>query len=316
MQVSVRRLWGGAEVDAGARRRSAASQALPGGDDRGGAALRLRRRQVIHRPVDNSVVNDTVSFGRVDNVGPVCDDVSAALAPLGGGVQATQDAARPASDEPVVAREHQVAQDDDDHPGHEQADHQPRHPRLGQLHLGRDRRRVARRRRARLTCSRSGLANFWPSRRGGCPWPSCDRRLSCASGVPRGAVYGFVPSSPDNPVGQRMDSSATGQACRVPRILVIDSYDSFVYNLVQYLGELGADPIVYRNDALTVDEAVDARSPTACCCRPGPGARRRPASSATRSRPSPSGRAGVRRVPRAPGDRPRVRRRRWCGRRS
>ena len=40
------------------------------------------------------------------------------------------------------------------------------------------------------------------------------------------------------------------------RILVIDSYDSFVYNIVQYLGELGADPIVVRNDQLTVDEAV------------------------------------------------------------
>jgi anthranilate synthase/aminodeoxychorismate synthase-like glutamine amidotransferase len=42
----------------------------------------------------------------------------------------------------------------------------------------------------------------------------------------------------------------------VPRILVIDSYDSFVYNLVQYLGELGAEPVVHRNDRITVDEAV------------------------------------------------------------
>ena len=40
------------------------------------------------------------------------------------------------------------------------------------------------------------------------------------------------------------------------RVLVIDNYDSFVYNLVQYLGELGAEPIVHRNDALTVDEAM------------------------------------------------------------
>ena len=43
------------------------------------------------------------------------------------------------------------------------------------------------------------------------------------------------------------------------RILVIDSYDSFVYNLVQYLGELGADPIVHRNDRLTVAEALALR---------------------------------------------------------
>jgi anthranilate synthase/aminodeoxychorismate synthase-like glutamine amidotransferase len=56
----------------------------------------------------------------------------------------------------------------------------------------------------------------------------------------------------------------------VPRILVIDSYDSFVYNLVQYLGELGAEPIVVRNDELTVDEAV-ALEPDGVLLSPGPG---------------------------------------------
>ena len=55
-----------------------------------------------------------------------------------------------------------------------------------------------------------------------------------------------------------------------PRVLVIDSYDSFVYNLVQYLGELGADPIVVRNDQLTVEEAV-ALAPDAVLLSPGPG---------------------------------------------
>jgi para-aminobenzoate synthetase component II len=40
------------------------------------------------------------------------------------------------------------------------------------------------------------------------------------------------------------------------RILVIDNYDSFVFNLVQYLAQLGAEPVVRRNDALTVEEAV------------------------------------------------------------
>jgi anthranilate synthase/aminodeoxychorismate synthase-like glutamine amidotransferase len=54
------------------------------------------------------------------------------------------------------------------------------------------------------------------------------------------------------------------------RILVIDSYDSFVYNIVQYLGELGAEPIVVRNDQLTVDEAV-AMSPDGVLLSPGPG---------------------------------------------
>ena len=54
------------------------------------------------------------------------------------------------------------------------------------------------------------------------------------------------------------------------RVLVLDSYDSFVYNLVQYLGELGADPHVYRNDALTVDDAL-ALDPDAVLLSPGPG---------------------------------------------
>jgi anthranilate synthase/aminodeoxychorismate synthase-like glutamine amidotransferase len=56
----------------------------------------------------------------------------------------------------------------------------------------------------------------------------------------------------------------------VPRVLVIDSYDSFVYNLVQYIGELGAEPIVVRNDAMTVDEAV-ALEPDLVLLSPGPG---------------------------------------------
>jgi len=42
-----------------------------------------------------------------------------------------------------------------------------------------------------------------------------------------------------------------------PTVLVVDNYDSFVYNLVQYLGQLGADPVVRRNDALTLDDVED-----------------------------------------------------------
>ena len=53
-------------------------------------------------------------------------------------------------------------------------------------------------------------------------------------------------------------------------MLVIDNYDSFVYNLVQYLGELGADPIVVRNDQHTVAELV-ALAPDAVLISPGPG---------------------------------------------
>ncbi len=55
-----------------------------------------------------------------------------------------------------------------------------------------------------------------------------------------------------------------------PRVVVIDNYDSFVYNLVQYLGELGADPVVYRNDAITVDGVREAQ-PAAVLISPGPG---------------------------------------------
>jgi anthranilate synthase/aminodeoxychorismate synthase-like glutamine amidotransferase len=52
-------------------------------------------------------------------------------------------------------------------------------------------------------------------------------------------------------------------------LLVLDNYDSFTYNLVQYAGELGADPIVYRNDALTPAEAI-ALEPAAIIISPGP----------------------------------------------
>jgi anthranilate synthase/aminodeoxychorismate synthase-like glutamine amidotransferase len=52
-------------------------------------------------------------------------------------------------------------------------------------------------------------------------------------------------------------------------LLVLDNYDSFTYNLVQYAGELGADPVVYRNDALTTDEALALR-PSAIVISPGP----------------------------------------------
>jgi anthranilate synthase component II len=56
----------------------------------------------------------------------------------------------------------------------------------------------------------------------------------------------------------------------VPRVLVIDNYDSFVYNLVQYLGELGADPVVHRHDAISLDE-MRALEPDAVLISPGPG---------------------------------------------
>ena len=59
-------------------------------------------------------------------------------------------------------------------------------------------------------------------------------------------------------------------ATRAARVLVVDSYDSFVFNLVQYLGELGAEPIVHRNDVITVEEAI-AIEPDGVLLSPGPG---------------------------------------------
>ena len=54
------------------------------------------------------------------------------------------------------------------------------------------------------------------------------------------------------------------------RVLVIDNYDSFVYNLVQYLGELGTEPLVHRHDELTIAE-LEALEPDAVLISPGPG---------------------------------------------
>jgi anthranilate synthase component 2 len=53
-------------------------------------------------------------------------------------------------------------------------------------------------------------------------------------------------------------------------VLVLDNYDSFTYNLVQYLGELGAEVSVVRNDCVSIDEIADAR-PERIVISPGPG---------------------------------------------
>ncbi|MFY9614780.1 MAG: aminodeoxychorismate/anthranilate synthase component II [Candidatus Dormiibacterota bacterium] len=53
------------------------------------------------------------------------------------------------------------------------------------------------------------------------------------------------------------------------RVLVIDNYDSFTYNLVQYLGELGESPVVHRNDALSLADVV-AMAPLGIVISPGP----------------------------------------------
>lgn len=52
-------------------------------------------------------------------------------------------------------------------------------------------------------------------------------------------------------------------------LLVIDNYDSFTYNLVQYFGELGADLVVHRNDQISIDE-IREMAPERICVSPGP----------------------------------------------
>jgi anthranilate synthase/aminodeoxychorismate synthase-like glutamine amidotransferase len=54
------------------------------------------------------------------------------------------------------------------------------------------------------------------------------------------------------------------------KVLILDNYDSFTYNLAQYIGELGGDPIVFRNDTLSVDDARDM-APERLVISPGPG---------------------------------------------
>jgi anthranilate synthase component 2 len=54
------------------------------------------------------------------------------------------------------------------------------------------------------------------------------------------------------------------------KVLVIDNYDSFVYNLVQYIGELGGEPIVYRNDQIDLEQAMRL-DPQRIVISPGPG---------------------------------------------
>jgi anthranilate synthase/aminodeoxychorismate synthase-like glutamine amidotransferase len=66
-----------------------------------------------------------------------------------------------------------------------------------------------------------------------------------------------------------MYAALTGRATLVGMVFVLDNYDSFTYNLVQYMGELGAEMIIRRNDELTVEE-VEALGPDRILLSPGP----------------------------------------------
>lgn len=64
---------------------------------------------------------------------------------------------------------------------------------------------------------------------------------------------------------------ASNVANQIRMLLVIDNYDSFTYNLVQYLGELGAEMRIFRNDEITVDEIENDLKPERILISPGPG---------------------------------------------
>ncbi|MEW6581169.1 MAG: aminodeoxychorismate/anthranilate synthase component II [Actinomycetota bacterium] len=76
------------------------------------------------------------------------------------------------------------------------------------------------------------------------------------------------PSSRD-PGGAPAGSDAPTGDGDPPRVVLVDNYDSFTYNLVQFLGELGADVVVHRHDAITLD-GVAALRPTHLVISPGP----------------------------------------------
>ena len=66
-----------------------------------------------------------------------------------------------------------------------------------------------------------------------------------------------------------LDPAAREPIVPAPRVFIIDNYDSFTYNLVQFLGELGADITVKRNDHVTIAE-IEAARPTHLVVSPGP----------------------------------------------
>ena len=109
-----------------------------------------------------------------------------------------------------------------------------------------------------------------------------DRRGVAAAGASGGRPPGGGPPAPNGPCGPRSrdpacspcaEDSHGALADRAPgpgtvgavgaRVLLVDNYDSFTYNLVQELGELGAEPVVYRNDAIDVAGHPGDRRPTA-----------------------------------------------------
>src|ERR1017187_7522661 len=82
-------------------------------------------------------------------------------------------------------------------------------------------------------------------------------------------LQGFGPTRPGASELRADGATAGSRYTGVHMVFVLDNYDSFTYNLVQYLGELGAEVEVYRNDELTVEQ-VEAMRPERILLSPGP----------------------------------------------
>ena len=98
------------------------------------------------------------------------------------------------------------------------------------------------------------------------------------------------------------------------KLLMIDNYDSFTYNLVHLFEELGAEVVTVRNDAITLDEALEL-APDRLVVSPGPGRPRDAGVSIELIQASRPDDPDARRLPGPPGDRRGVRRRRSARRR-
>ncbi|XP_030509395.2 anthranilate synthase beta subunit 2, chloroplastic [Cannabis sativa] len=96
------------------------------------------------------------------------------------------------------------------------------------------------------------------------PTPSSELRFGVKLG------NGFAPKAPMAVVESNIRSTVSDKKINSP-IIVIDNYDSFTYNLCQYMGELGCHFEVYRNDELTVEE-LKRKNPRGVLISPGPGA--------------------------------------------
>jgi anthranilate synthase/aminodeoxychorismate synthase-like glutamine amidotransferase len=220
---------------------------------------------------------------------------------LGGRYEPKCDRYQPGEQVPVVriftGEKVEIVQNDDEQSKQQKEPHHPRNPRLGLFHglvLGGARRRgvatggcVTRQLffdlavdfafDLRFHIRSTALRGESTTGSGSCHGhkDTVRRRAPCGSPVSRDMCTWWRPAhfaawlpqdgnfGPSANSGQYVDDVAA-------RILVLDNYDSFVYNLVQYIGELGGEPMVFRNDAISVDDVL-AFAPDAILLSPGPG---------------------------------------------